>query len=226
VREIASCVPCVPIHFLLSHRIHPTQATCGQRHLPALASLLSSSIVIIVDGTLPMLVLHSRNRQVSPVSTLLLVSLTRHRLTQASCVRTQGQLQKHEDSAPEALEFERLKEHFEPLLRAATSSTTHSAHIPHSHSNPITAAASNALARDIPGVARYNPLTRSHRRDKTAPKDEMPEYRSRLDVASVGTVGAGGEADVDFLRHLETVDEVASLDQRWFSSWAAPLQMR
>ncbi|KAJ7653095.1 dynactin p62 family-domain-containing protein [Mycena polygramma] len=117
-----------------------------------------------------------------------------------------AQLQKFEDSAPDSLEFERLKEHFEPV-------------IPHSHhvrSNSITAAASAALARDIPGVSKYNPLARSGRggsnKDKSTNKDEMPEYRSRVDIASASARGTGGgEADVDYMRHLENVGETADL---------------
>ena len=78
-------------------------------------------------------------------------------------------MQKFEDSAPEALEFDRLKEHFEPFLRASSSSSAITPSSSHHHSNPITAAASSALARDIPGVGKYNPLARSRSgRDKGA----------------------------------------------------------
>ncbi|KAJ7486170.1 dynactin p62 family-domain-containing protein [Mycena galericulata] len=150
-----------------------------------------------------------------------------------------AQLQKFEDSAPDSLEFERLKEHFEPVIRASSlsSSTTtapaaHPSSAAHSHhvrTNSITAAASAALARDIPGVSKYNPLARSGRggsnKDKTTNKDEMPEYRSRVDIASASGLGTGGgEADIEYMRHLENVNEVASLEQRWVNSWATSLQ--
>ncbi|TFK40755.1 dynactin subunit 4 [Crucibulum laeve] len=153
-----------------------------------------------------------------------------------------AQLQKFEDSAPDSLEFDRLKEHFEPFLRASSlsSSTTsthaavhHSsaAHSHHLHSTSITAAASAALARDIPGVSKYNPLARSTSsrgaggKDRSKNKDEMAEYRSRLEIMSASVLGTGGgEADVDFMRHLEDMNEVASLEQRWENSWASPLQ--
>ena len=36
----------------------------------------------------------------------------------------------------------------------------------------------------------------------------------------------GGEPDVEFMRALETVSEVASLDQRWTSSWATSFKAR
>lgn len=54
----------------------------------------------------------------------------------------------------------------------------------------------------------------------------MPEYKSRLDIASASLGGGGGgEADTDLLRHLESLDEVSSLEQRWCGSWAAPLRV-
>lgn len=97
---------------------------------------------------------------------------------------------------------------------------THSTHI-----NPITAAASSALARDIPGVARYTPhaLSRSRSgRDKHANRQEVPDYRARVEIGAVTTgyaLGGGAEPDVEFMRHLETVEEVATLEQRWGNSW-------
>ncbi|KAJ7078654.1 dynactin p62 family-domain-containing protein [Mycena epipterygia] len=149
-----------------------------------------------------------------------------------------AQLQKFEDSAPESLEFERLKEHFEPVIRASSLSSStanapaaHPSSAAHSHrvrTNSITAAAAAALARDVPGVSKYNPLARSGRgsgKDKTANKDEMPEYRSRVDIASASGRGTGGgEADVDYMRHLENPTDVASLEQRWVNSWSTSLQ--
>ncbi|GLB38621.1 putative dynactin p62 family protein [Lyophyllum shimeji] len=106
-----------------------------------------------------------------------------------------AQLQKFEDSAPDSLEFDRLKEHFEPFIPAASA----------------------ALARDIPGVSKYNP----------SQGDEMTEYRSRVDIATASRMGTGGgDADVEYMRHLETVSEVASLNQRWTSSWATSFQAR
>ncbi|TCD70787.1 hypothetical protein EIP91_001818 [Steccherinum ochraceum] len=138
-----------------------------------------------------------------------------------------AQLQKFEDSAPESLEFERLKEHFEPFLRASTSSSAQpSSSSHHAHLNPITAAASSALARDIPGVSKYNPLARSRSgREKAGNKNEIAEYKARVDAGSTGVSGSGSgaEGDVDFVKHLETVEEVASLDQRWVNSWAPSL---
>ncbi|KAJ7039514.1 dynactin p62 family-domain-containing protein [Mycena alexandri] len=152
-----------------------------------------------------------------------------------------AQLQKFEDSAPDSLEFERLKEHFEPVIRASSLSSStsnapaaHPSSAAHSHrvrTNSITAAASAALARDIPGVGKYNPLGRSTRggggsnKDKTVNKDEMPEYRSRVDIVAASGLGTGGgDSDVEYMRHLENVTEVANLEQRWINSWATSLQ--
>ena len=137
-----------------------------------------------------------------------------------------AQLQKFEDSAPESLEFERLKEHFEPFLRASSSSSAlPSASSHHVQTNPVTAAASSALARDIPGVGKYNPLSRSRvGREKAAHRQEYPDYKSRVEIANTAALGAEGE--VEFLRHLEQVSEVASLEQRWTNSWVGPLRAR
>lgn len=53
----------------------------------------------------------------------------------------------------------------------------------------------------------------------------MAEYKSRVDISGASVLGTGGgEADVDFMRHLEDVGEVASLEQRWANSWVSPLQ--
>ena len=139
-----------------------------------------------------------------------------------------AQLQRFEDSAPDSLEFERLKEHFEPFLR--TSSFSSSSHLPthpshHTRTSSITAAASAALARDIPGVGRYNnianPLGRSRGKDKSVNKDEMPEYRSRGEVAD-----SGMGAEAEFMKHIEDVGEVAGLEQRWVGSWKSSLQTK
>lgn len=111
-----------------------------------------------------------------------------------------------------------------------TSSGTASSH--HLHSSSLLTAASAALARDIPGVGKYNPYSRtgnvgrSSGKDKSLNKDEMPEYKSRLDIAAASRVGGGGsELDADFMRNLESIDEVAALEQRWTSSWVTPIQV-
>lgn len=150
-----------------------------------------------------------------------------------------GQLQKFEDSAPDSLEFERLKEHFEPILRASSSTSSAAvpsaaAHSHHIHANSITAAASAALARDIPGVGRYHPSTSTSSRsrnsagkDRSANKDEMPEYRSRIDISTASNLGSGGgDVDSEFMKHIETVSEVAALEQRWENSWTTSLKSR
>ncbi|EKM79298.1 hypothetical protein AGABI1DRAFT_120716 [Agaricus bisporus var. burnettii JB137-S8] len=150
-----------------------------------------------------------------------------------------AQLQRYEDSAPESLEFERLKEHFEPFLRASSLSSSvavhaahpgSAAHSHHLHSTSITAAASAALARDIPGVSKYNPVSRTAsgraHRDRTANKDEMPEYKSRVEIAFVGHGSGGGDAEVEYMRRLRQVQTVARLEQRWGNSWAGSLQIK
>jgi dynactin-4 len=130
------------------------------------------------------------------------------------------QLQKHEDSAPDNLEFERLKEHFEPFIRASSASSSASHHLRPTqpiHANPITAAASDAISRDVPGVTKYNPLSRSRVGRDRPNRDEMPEYRSRIDVSLTGN----DSANVDHLLRIQSPDEIATLEQRWINSWTS-----
>ena len=144
----------------------------------------------------------------------------RDRTNLTKLINALDQLQKHEDSAPDNLEFERLKEHFEPFIRASSASSSASHHLrtaQHAHSNPITAAASDALSRDVPGVSKYNPLSRSRvGRDKPN-RDEMPEYRSRMDVSLTGS----DSANAGHLLRIEGPEEIATLEQRWINSWTS-----
>ena len=142
-----------------------------------------------------------------------------------------AQLQKDEDMAVDSVEFDALKEHFEPAFRASASSShgasssalhTHG----HAHKSSITAAASAALARDIPGVAKYNPSrsTRGGGRDKgPGNKDEIPRYKTRLKCAD-GKGSRAGDADVEWIKRIETIEEVATLEQRSSSSWSISLR--
>lgn len=156
-------------------------------------------------------------------------------LLEANHIFDTAQLQKYEDSAPDALEFDRLKDHFEPFLRASSFSSSiavnaahpsSAAHSHHLHSTSITAAASAALARDIPGVAKYTPMSRTvsgrAHRDRTVNKDEMPEYKSRVDISSVGA----GDFEVDYMRKLRNIQTVGNVEQRWGISWAGSLQTK
>ncbi|KIJ54802.1 hypothetical protein M422DRAFT_240886 [Sphaerobolus stellatus SS14] len=134
------------------------------------------------------------------------------------------QLQKYEDSAPDSLEFDRLKEHFEPFIRASTLAASVNAPLNASHHvNPITAAASSALSRDIPGVGKYSARHGRSRSEKHN-KDEVAPYKSKFQVGGDGGLGyGGGEEDVEFLEKIEDIGEVASVEQRWVSSWTTSL---
>ena len=97
------------------------------------------------------------------------------------------------------------------------------------HTNPVTAAASSALARDIPGVGKYSAMGRHvrSRAEKNVSKDELAPYRSRVEAGAGGGLGhGGGEADVEFLTKLESIDDVATLEQRWVGSWTPSLHGR
>ena len=64
---------------------------------------------------------------------------------------------------------------------------------------------------------------RNEGKDKSVNKDEMIEYRSRVEV---GVQGQDGDGDVDFIKRIEGVGEVAGLEQRWANSWKMSLQTR
>lgn len=145
------------------------------------------------------------------------------------------QLQKLEDNLPDSLEFERLKDHFEPLLRSSSSSHHHT-QASH-HRNPITAAASSALARDVPGL--HQPIRGVSGRTYSNPKaparanaskgwDDWDSviYKSRLEVAGSG-VGIRIESELDWIKALDEehgVGRVAEMEQRWLSSWTQSLK--
>jgi dynactin 4 len=140
-----------------------------------------------------------------------------------------AQLQKDEDEALDMVEFDSLKDHFEPFLRAAAVHSSSPSTFPtsHSHRNPITVAASAALSRDVPGVAKFNPLRSSRSstgRDKGPDQEEeLPPYKTRL-KCSDGKGSWGGDTDVEWMKHIEAVEAVATVEQRGSSSWAMSLR--
>lgn len=135
------------------------------------------------------------------------------------------QLQRFEDSAPETLEFDRLKDHFEPLIRASGSG--HTGHTPNARHNPITAAASHALAREVPGVSKHQLSKGAGRSSKSKPRvDPWDNYVARS-PASGGdaAVGAsGGPADVEWMRNLDYIEDVAPVEARWDASWSSNMR--
>lgn len=133
------------------------------------------------------------------------------------------QLQRTEDSAPEFLEFERLKDFYEPILRSSLSASQQGPSAMHGSHQTAMAAASHALARDIPGVSKHNPSRARSKREKTANKDDMPTYRARLEASGGSGLGAGGDGDVERICNLEIPSEISKLEQRWTSSWGDSL---
>ena len=111
---------------------------------------------------------------------------------------------------------------FEPFIHvssALSSASHHLGNIQHIHSNPITGTASNVLSCDVPGVSKYNPLSRSRvGRDKSN-RDGVPEYQSRVDVS----LTASDRTNVDTFLRIETGNSngIATLEQRWIDSWTS-----
>ncbi|KAG8686003.1 hypothetical protein FRC11_009689, partial [Ceratobasidium sp. 423] len=136
-------------------------------------------------------------------------------------------LQRFEDSAPETLEFDHLKDHFEPLIRASGSGQT--GHTPNARHNPITAAASHALAREVHGVPRHQLGKETGRPNKAKSRtDPWDSYTARNPAAGGdATVGAsGGPDDVEWMRNLESIEDVAAVEARWDASWSGSLRAR
>ncbi|KDN41745.1 hypothetical protein RSAG8_07276, partial [Rhizoctonia solani AG-8 WAC10335] len=135
------------------------------------------------------------------------------------------QLQRFEDSAPETLEFDHLKDHFEPLIRASGSG--HAGHTPNARHNPITAAASHALAREVHGVPRHQLNKGTGRPNKTKSRvDPWDSYIARNPASgSDANMGAsGGPEDVEWMRNLDNIEDVAPVEARWDASWSGSLR--
>ena len=72
----------------------------------------------------------------------------------------------------------------------------------------------------------HGPRNARYGRDKGV-RDEMPKYRSRIEVGAGACIsGSGGDADVEFMQHVESIGEVVSLERRWLNSWATSLHAR
>ncbi|GAA5915649.1 uncharacterized protein JCM6883_000705 [Sporobolomyces salmoneus] len=147
------------------------------------------------------------------------------------------QLQKAEEGAPELVEFDHIKNHLEPYIRRSQALV--------SQQNPIASSsntASAALFKDIPGFnTRYPSMfglasrARGAGGDQGTARDELEKYSSihpaRAGNASEGErgkdvkgKGVETEADlVDAMRQMTDIEQIASIDKRWNSSWKPPL---
>jgi dynactin 4 len=53
----------------------------------------------------------------------------------------------------------------------------------------------------------------------------MTKYRSRVEIVIVNTSSTGGgDADAEFMRHIENAGEVTTFEQGSTNGWAMPLQ--
>lgn len=139
-----------------------------------------------------------------------------------------------EDQTPDTLELERLKDHFEPFLRSATSSSAaHASSSAHQPSSSILAA-SSALHRDVPSLRnkpRYSGSSRVPSRTNpalaqggTKDADSIPPYRARGEAREEGSLsgpnGLGEEDKLGWLGAVDTLEGVAELEQRWGGGWS------
>ena len=125
------------------------------------------------------------------------------------------------------MEFDHLKDHFEPLIRASGSG--HTGHTPNARQNPITAAASHALAREVHGVPRHQLNKGAGRPNKTKSRtDPWDSYVARNPAAGgdATTSASGGPEDVEWMRNLDSIEDVAPVEARWDASWSSSLRAR
>ena len=147
------------------------------------------------------------------------------------------QLQKIDDASPAAVEFDRLREHYEPLLRPAaptSAALASSAAGRTSHVSSSVAAASSALKRNVPAL-RTKPRSSVGRGSvellrSSGDGDELVPYRARGDArteAGLTTpVGLGEEDSALWLGQVEDLDGVAPLESRWASAWRQSIRAR
>ncbi|GAA5878959.1 hypothetical protein JCM16303_007244 [Sporobolomyces ruberrimus] len=152
------------------------------------------------------------------------------------------QLQKADEGAPELVEFDRIKDHLEPYIRRSLAHTSQQP----SNSDTALAASSAAttstsLFKDIPGFnIRYPSMFGLAGRargggDQGTAKDELERYSSVHPARAGGSAevrrtadvkgkGVSREADlVDTMRKIADLEQIASIDKRWNSSWNPPL---
>lgn len=156
------------------------------------------------------------------------------------------QLQKHEDSAQDMLELERLREHFDPFLRSQTSSSGGPAQsmLPSTGSTATLAASaalqSSNLLRDVPSLAnsRYASSllglsSRGARKAAGAHREELPEYEAvnswtsgRATGGQLGVMGVREEGRRELVKLAEREELISGLTQRWQSPWDQPVRAR
>lgn len=146
-----------------------------------------------------------------------------------------AQLQKAEEPTADLLEFDRLKDQFDPFLRRAQ------AELGGAGASASSGTGTGRLFQDVPGLAARYGLSSSvsgrskHAADARTAVDELPAYSSLY--RSRGGGGAGSKrpappqetvaiAEADLLaamREMTDAETVASLDRRWTASWRPPV---
>lgn len=146
------------------------------------------------------------------------------------------QLQKSEDAAPEIVEFDHVKDHLEPFLRRGQ------AHAPQATTSAATSTTSASLSsstflKDMPGLGqRYGSLfglsSRARAGEGHGTRDELDQYEALFPAGGPGASAKGKEKGkevgldaehVKAMREMREMEDVASLDKRWTSSWKQPL---
>lgn len=133
------------------------------------------------------------------------------------------QLQKSEDTAPDIAGFDHVKDHLEPYIRRGQAIA--------SQSSSTSTAASSSLLKDNPGLSqRYGSLfglsSRARSAENHGARDELEKYKSLFPAA--GSKGKEKAVDVEAdrvktMKEMREMEDVASLQKRWTTSWKQPL---
>lgn len=128
------------------------------------------------------------------------------------------QLQKSEEAAPETLEFDHLKHHFEPFVRRGLSQSPSislsSSSILSSAMKPVDETRGGQRYGSLfglPSRGRMNEGKEKGKRDELERYDTLPVSRTNAPVSE--------SERVRMMREMVCVDGTTSIEQRWTSSW-------
>jgi hypothetical protein len=195
-------------HFVL-RRITPAQT-------PPLNT--GSITVAVAAGTLRKWEPSPRTPQVSPVrypSSCINARVAQYASNKTTC--SDAETRRFRSRHPRTRISNTLN-HAYGLVRFALHSTPLTQHPTHSlQSNNC-----NRLRWSLSRRSWGHSLSRRRIRRGNPNRDEMPEYRSRMDVSLAGSDGP----NVDNLLRIECPEEIATLEQRWINSWTSSVLPR
>lgn len=145
------------------------------------------------------------------------------------------QLQRYEDSAPDVLELDSLRNHFEPFVRAQMSQTDPKAATSGIASMPSAALRRSKLFRDVPvlstdprllGRSRARPGAARKEGEVFKPYEARTSWTSGANSRGEGVVSRRDEGRIEWTQGMKSVEQATSLDQRWTSPWDQPVRAK